>query len=268
MPKQMSAALVLYAQGNGPAAIYSHLSTNSPSPSLRTVNHWVSKFKRVDSDLLKLDVPYEWYLQEHDSANEQERNLVYRMLRIKENATVREVYWWRKINEMGNDIPDKNLISIAQECVINQHKEILAINKLDWAKIWDKIQGCYQEPTIIVRYSLLPGEYIICCFQPTQRIPDWVVEGELLSITRTPEQVTVISEEVPLPPDIQAETGWFCLKVPFGQRDFFSAIDQFDLDYRVVSIKGFHYFLCRDISVDRIKKNVRDMGIRLEEVEF
>ena len=198
-----------------------HLSTNSPSPSLRTVNHWVSKFKWVDSDLLKLDVPYEGYLQEHDSVNEQERNFVYRMLRIKNNATVQEVYWWRKINEMGNDIPDKNLISVAQECVINQHKEILAISKLDWAKIWDKIQGCYQDPTNNCKIFVAAWGIHNLLVSTHPRIPDWVVEGELLSITRTPEQVTVIGEEVPLPPVYSSRNGMGLSESTFWAAEFF-----------------------------------------------
>ena len=261
----MSEALVFYAQGNGPAAICSLLSINASAPSLRTINNWISRFKRIDAGELKYDHLYQWHSEKYYSIPNQARNLVFRILKARSNSTVREVCWWWKIKEMRDDILDDELISIAQECVINQHKEILEIDNPDWTVIWDKIQGYERDSTRTIRYSVLSKKYIVCTFELGQRLPEWVMGDELLSITQTTDQITVICEERPVPSDIQAERGWYCIKIPLGQRGFLSAVDQFNLDYRVVSIKKYHYFLFRDMSVDWIKKNIVKTGIQLEE---
>ena len=120
-PQLISEALVLYVQGGSPKTIHTFLSRNAAAPSLRTVNNWISKFRLVQQRLLRPDNPYEWHLKESDSFSIEDRNLIYRMLRIKKNPTNREVYWWLKINAIRQDMSDDDLISISQQCVLNQN---------------------------------------------------------------------------------------------------------------------------------------------------
>jgi len=231
------------------------LSKNSASPSLRTVNNWISKFKRLDDNMIDPDNQYKWHLGDRDSYSLQSRNLIYRMLRTERTPTNREVYWWLKIKEIRQDISDDALRYISRQCVLNQHKELLGIGKTDWTETWDRIQGL-DNALLDIRYVLLGGKYMISYFRSGQQIPNWVVGNELISITQTPENITVVSEEVDVPPDIQVETGWYCLKTPLGDLGYVSTLERCGVDYRVVSDKKAHYVLVRNVSIEWIHNNL------------
>lgn len=268
-PQLISEALVLYVQGGSPKTIHTFLSRNAAAPSLRTVNNWISKFRLVQERLLRPDNPYEWHLKESDSFSIEDRNLIYRMLRIKKNPTNREVYWWLKISAIRQDMSDDDLISISQQCVLNQHKELLGIGEIDWDKAWDRINERVIEP-FPIKYSLLSGKYMISYLEVGQQIPDWVVGDELLAITQTFENIMVVSEHInseqmSIPSNIQVETGWHCIRILSGNLAFLPDLEQHGVDYQVLSSKDCHYILFRNVSVEFIQTKVLKGGIRLHE---
>ena len=65
--------------------------------------------------------------------------------------------------------------------------------------------------------TVLPEPLAICRLRHTDRIPSWALEEHesLVSITRTPEELSIVCPEEAVPPDVEhVEDGWRALKVP------------------------------------------------------
>jgi len=87
-------------------------------------------------------------------------------------------------------------------------------------------------------------------------MPAWASESKLLSVTRTPEELSIVCEQRPVPASAQCEPGWRCLKVegpldlsltgilasltvPLAQAGIaIFALSTFDTDYLLVKDKN------------------------------
>ena len=82
--------------------------------------------------------------------------------------------------------------------------------------------GCpYEENRITATsYTLevLPGTFAICRLHADASIPDWAT-GEVVSITRTPVELSIVCSQENVPENIQSETSWRCLRI-VGSLDF------------------------------------------------
>src|SRR2546422_11400102 len=67
--------------------------------------------------------------------------------------------------------------------------------------------------------SLLPPKYAVCQFHPDKHIPYWALLGDFVSLTRTPEELSIVCQQENVPDDIEAERGWCCVQVQ-GAFDF------------------------------------------------
>src|SRR5260370_5693875 len=67
--------------------------------------------------------------------------------------------------------------------------------------------------------SLLPHKYAVCQFHPDKHIPYWALLGDFVSLTRTPEELSIVCQQDNVPDDIEAERGWCCVQVQ-GAFDF------------------------------------------------
>ena len=61
--------------------------------------------------------------------------------------------------------------------------------------------------------SLLPARYAIVGLPPMADLPKWAMQGEFFSVTRTPEELSIVVEESRVPQGIQAQSGWRVIKV-------------------------------------------------------
>src|SRR5260370_16512143 len=59
---------------------------------------------------------------------------------------------------------------------------------------------------------LLPGRYAVCRLAPDAATPSGA-DGRLLSITRTPEELSIVCDENAVPTGARREPGWRCLRV-------------------------------------------------------
>ncbi len=66
---------------------------------------------------------------------------------------------------------------------------------------------------------VLEGELGVARLGAMDPIPGWAVQGIITSITRTADELSVVCEARAIPPDVQAERGWRCLRVS-GRLDF------------------------------------------------
>ena len=71
----------------------------------------------------------------------------------------------------------------------------------------------------MLKLSVLPGEYAVCQLPADHPIPAWASAGELFSVTRTPEEVSVVCAASSVPTDVRHAAGWSALKL-HGPFDF------------------------------------------------
>jgi hypothetical protein len=72
-----------------------------------------------------------------------------------------------------------------------------------------------------LKFRWLPGAYAIIRLAPDTPVPGWATKGDFISITRTPDELSVVCPTHNLPPDVHSPHRWICLKLegpfPFAQ---------------------------------------------------
>lgn len=71
----------------------------------------------------------------------------------------------------------------------------------------------------MLQLEIVPGRLAICRLDPTAAIPDWALKGAFSSITRTPEELSIVCAEDAAPLNVLATRGWRGLRVA-GTLDF------------------------------------------------
>lgn len=72
-----------------------------------------------------------------------------------------------------------------------------------------------------LKYRILRRRLAICRAAPCAPIPAWALDGEFFSVTRTPDELSIVCAESAFPPDhaarnldgITVERGWIALKL-------------------------------------------------------
>lgn len=66
-----------------------------------------------------------------------------------------------------------------------------------------------------VGLALLEGEYAICRLDPSAEVPDWATAGagQVLSLTRTSEELSILCPSEVVPEECEASRGWGALRV-------------------------------------------------------
>ena len=105
--------------------------------------------------------------------------------------------------------------------------------------------------------SVLEGRFAISHLNPRSSIPDWAFDETFFSITRSPDELSIVCPEDRVPEGVRCDTGWRCLKVQ-GLLDFSMTgvmaslsmpladagisifpISTFDTDYLLIKEKDF-----------------------------
>ena len=71
---------------------------------------------------------------------------------------------------------------------------------------------------MIRRLRVRTGALAVCRLAQDAAIPDWAA-GPLVSVTRTPEELSVVCDEAGVPDEVRAERGWCALEIE-GPIDF------------------------------------------------
>ncbi len=53
----------------------------------------------------------------------------------------------------------------------------------------------------------LPGRYAVCRLDPADPVPGWAA-GPFASVTRTPDELSVVCPQAAVPPGVRSEPGW------------------------------------------------------------
>ena len=67
----------------------------------------------------------------------------------------------------------------------------------------------FQQLTLVV----VDGVFAVCRLAPDAPIPPWSTGGDLFSITRTVEELSIVCRQNAVPDGIICERGWRCLRV-------------------------------------------------------
>jgi uncharacterized protein len=103
----------------------------------------------------------------------------------------------------------------------------------------------------------LPGEYAVVRLGPVESVPAWSECGVFCSVTRTPEELSLLVEAAAVPQGMEMESGWRGLKLegpfPFNAVGILAgiltplanagisilAVSTYDTDYVFVKIDQF-----------------------------
>jgi hypothetical protein len=67
--------------------------------------------------------------------------------------------------------------------------------------------------------SLLPETFAVCRLEPDAAIPGWAMQSSFFSITRTPEEISIVCPQDDVSNSVLVEKDWRCFKVE-GPLDF------------------------------------------------
>ena len=63
-----------------------------------------------------------------------------------------------------------------------------------------------------LRLELLDGSFAVCRLGAADPVPSWA-SGTFSSVTRTPDELSIVCEAAAVPENVQAERGWRALRV-------------------------------------------------------
>ena len=107
--------------------------------------------------------------------------------------------------------------------------------------------------------SLLPHKYAVCQVHPDKHIPYWALLGDFVSLTRTPEELSIVCQQDNVPDDIEAEREWCCVQVQ-GAFDFSAAgvhaslavpLANADISVLAIATYATDYLLIKEEDVER-----------------
>ena len=117
--------------------------------------------------------------------------------------------------------------------------------------------------------KLLPGNYVVCRLAPEEAVPAWAV-GDLISTTRTPDELSIVCRDTDVPGEVQSEPGWRCLRVA-GKLDFSlvgviakitTVLADAGVSLFAISTFDTDYFFVREIDLDRALKAWNEAGMK------
>ncbi len=120
-----------------------------------------------------------------------------------------------------------------------------------------------------LRYSVLPGKFAICRFSPDSAIPEWASGSKFFSITRTTDELSIVSPEELVAPGIQAEKGWACLALqgpfPFEMTGVLAAVLHplagAEIGIFAISTFDTDYVLIKEDSLRTAEETLRQAGL-------
>jgi hypothetical protein len=74
-------------------------------------------------------------------------------------------------------------------------------------------------PQLNLNLTVIEGTFAVCRVGPEAGVPDWAMGSNFFSVTRSPEELSIVCRAENVPADIQAEGDWRALKV-HGILDF------------------------------------------------
>jgi hypothetical protein len=121
--------------------------------------------------------------------------------------------------------------------------------------------------------NVLEGTYSVCRLPPSDRIPSWALELHegFVSITRTPDELSIVCADEAVPPDITVEEGWKAMAVPgpipFSETGVLARLATplaaAGISIFAISTYDTDYVLVKEPDLERALETLRSTGRRL-----
>ncbi|MCU1231975.1 MAG: hypothetical protein JWO97_4859 [Acidobacteria bacterium] len=119
-----------------------------------------------------------------------------------------------------------------------------------------------------LRFRLLGGSFAVARLDASATIPDWSNRGAFTSVTRTPEELSIVCDDDAVPADVRAERGWRALQlegpIAFEMTGvaarFTAALAARAISVFVISTFDTDYLLVKATALDAAIAALRDDG--------
>lgn len=124
-----------------------------------------------------------------------------------------------------------------------------------------------------LQLTLLPATFAICKLPPEAAIPDWAFRGSFNSVTRTADELSIITADVDIPTDVTCEHDWRALKVEgpleFSLTGVLESVARplADAAISIFAIATFNtdYVLVKSVALERAVEALRSAGHSVNE---
>jgi len=122
---------------------------------------------------------------------------------------------------------------------------------------------------------VLPGVHAICRLGAADALPPWASRGTFISVTRTPDELSIVCEADTVPAEVRLENGWRVLAVQgplkFELTGILAALAEPLAAARIsifaVSTFDTDYVLIRDHDLARALLTLRDAGHHVSDAQ-
>jgi len=120
-----------------------------------------------------------------------------------------------------------------------------------------------ERPQLVL--SLLRQPLAICRLDKDSTPPDWACKGSFCSMTRTPQEMSVVCPEENIPPDAECETGWRALSSegPLG----FAATGLVETLAEPLAVAGISIFFISTFYTDYVMVKEEELQIAIMALE-
>lgn len=112
-----------------------------------------------------------------------------------------------------------------------------------------------------ITLQVLKDKLAVCQLEPNTAMPNWVrfVSDEFISITQTPEELSIVCNQNLVPSDIKAEKNWRLIRIK-GQMDFslvgilkqvIAPLSENEISIYSISTYDTDYILIKDENFER-----------------
>ncbi len=120
--------------------------------------------------------------------------------------------------------------------------------------------------------TVLGEHFAVCRLDAGSEIPAWAVPRSFLSLTRTPEEVSIVCPQEKVPAEVKCQREWRCIKVSgpldFGEVGILKALveplAQENISLFVVSTYDTDYLLVQGSNLAKASEVLRRGGHRIE----
>jgi len=120
-----------------------------------------------------------------------------------------------------------------------------------------------QRPRLVL--NLLKQPLAVCRLDKDLALPDWACQGAFCSMTRTPQELSVVCPEENIPPDAECETGWraFSSEGPLG----FAATGLVETLAEPLALAGISIFFISTFYTDYVMVKQEELQIAIMALE-
>lgn len=122
-----------------------------------------------------------------------------------------------------------------------------------------------------LNFSVLPGRFAVSRLAAETPIPDWIHSGPFSCVSRTSDELSVVSLAASVPTEVQSEKDWICLKLlgPFPFQltgilaSFLDPLAEANIPIFAVSTFDTDYILVKEDDQERALETLLEAGHQL-----